>query len=639
MNQENRESYIYDIETLKSCFTLTVLNIDTQKIKQFTLHKNRWEFKELIEFLSICKGMIGFNNISFDYPVIHHIWKNKKNFELLNNDLVINNIYIKAQECIVFSNNKQYNHLISEKEFICPQLDLFRIWHYNNKAKSTSLKALEISMNYPNVMEMSLEHSKENISLEEVEQILEYNLNDVLATYEFYKKSFDKIELRKSLNSQFKLNCLNYSDSKIGESLILKLYSDVTDIDKSIIKDMRSNREQIALNDIILPYIKFKSVEFNELLDFFKHLIIKETKNSIEKSVIYEGFKYDFGLGGIHGCIKPGIYESNEEFIIIDADVSSLYPNLSIQNNLYPEHLGEIFVNVYKSLVDKRIEAKKAKNMTLSDGFKLAANSIYGKSNDEFSFLYDPKFTMSITLAGQLSIAMLCEQLVNTFDLQILQVNTDGITIKFHRRYLEDYYQICKEWEKLTKLTLEYVEYSKMIIGDVNNYIAVTTFGKIKNKGRFEVDKVVGSEPAYHKDNSFRVIPLALQEYFVNNISVEQTIYSYKNIYDFCGRQKFKGDDYGETHELAYDKDNMLGYDKVIRQQKNTRYYISKPGATFIKKYSKGSNEVINKGYQVTIFNKYIQQNIEDYNINYQFYINECYKEINNIIDKQLELF
>ena len=70
----------------------------------FTLHKNRWEFKELIEFLSICKGMIGFNNISFDYPVIHHIWKNKKNFELLNNDLVINNIYIKAQECIVFSN-------------------------------------------------------------------------------------------------------------------------------------------------------------------------------------------------------------------------------------------------------------------------------------------------------------------------------------------------------------------------------------------------------------------------------------------------------------------------------------------------------------------------------------------------------
>jgi len=68
---------------------------------------------------------------------------------------------------------------------------------------------------------------------------------------------------------------------------------------------------------------------------------------------------------------------------------------------------------------------------------------------------------------------------------------------------------------------------------------------KIKSKGFFEINKVVGSEPAYHKDNSFRVIPLALQEYFVNNIPVEKTIYNHTNIYDFCGRQKFKGQDYG----------------------------------------------------------------------------------------------
>jgi len=146
------------------------------------------------------------------------------------------------------------------------------------------------------------------------------------------------------------------------------------------------------------------------------------------------------------------------------------------------------------------------------------------------------------------------------------------------------------------------------------------------------VDKVVGSEPAYHKDNSFRIVPLALQEYFVNNIPVEHTIKNHTNIYDFCGRQKFKGQDYGI---VKYIEGNNIIPEK---QQKNVRYYISNKGASFIKNYAKGTQEIINKGFQVTIFNKFIDKNFEEYNLNYDFYIKECNKEINNIIDKQLTL-
>ena len=42
----------------------------------------------------------------------------------------------------------------------------------------------------------------------------------------------------------------------------------------------------------------------------------------------------------------------------------------------------------------------------------------------------------------------------------------------------------------MTQLQLESVEYKKMIIGDVNNYIAITTDGKVKCKGRFEFDEL-----------------------------------------------------------------------------------------------------------------------------------------------------
>lgn len=633
---DNRNVWVYDIETLASCFTYTAYNIDTHETVQYVIHKDRNDCKELLKHLKICKGHIGFNNVNFDYPVIHKLITTRS-YRVKNNPYeIVDGLYLKAQQIIQEQVQDKFHNVVAVKhsEVLIPQLDLFKLWHYNNKARSTSLKSLEISMNYPNVMEMPIEHTRTNITAEEIAGILAYNLNDVMATYEFYKKSLPKIELRKSLMNTYNIPCLNWSDSKIGEQLILKLYCDKTDTDTHEVKKLRSDRLKIALNDVILPYITFNSVEFNTLLHTFKQTTINNTKGAFAESVVYKGFKYDYGTGGIHGCIKPGVYEADDETIIIDADVGSLYPNLAITNGFYPEHLGQDFVEVYKGIIDLRMQAKKAGNMVLSDGFKLAANSVYGKSNDVNSFLYDPKFTMSITLNGQLLLSLLAETLVDTIsNLTVLQVNTDGITVKLKKSDEALYYQLCKDWEVKTKLNLEYVNYSKMIIADVNNYIAVSTKGKIKNKGRFEVDKVVGSEPAYHKDNSFRIIPLALQEYFVNNTPVETTILNHTNIYDFCGRQKFREGDHSEIH--------YLNGEQIIRekQQKNVRYYISNKGAVFIKHYKKGTTELINKGYTVTIFNTYVAKPIAQYNIDYNFYVTECYKEINLIIDKQLTLF
>jgi len=159
-----------------------------------------------------------------------------------------------------------------------------------------------------------------------------------------------------------------------------------------------------------------------------------------------------------------------------------------------------------------------------------------------------------------------------------------------------------------------------------NNYLAVTTQGKIKYKGAFEINK------DYHKDNSFKIIPIALSEYFVNNIPIETTILNHINIYDFCGRQKFKGQDYGTTETIINDKV------MIEKQQKVTRYYISTKGSSFMKNYAKGTTEVINKGYQITIFNTFLNKEFDKYNINYQFYIKECNKELDNILNKQLQL-
>lgn len=223
-------------------------------------------------------------------------------------------------------------------------------------------------------------------------------------------------------------------------------------------------------------------------------------------------------------------------------------------------------------------------------------------------------------------ISMLCEELALQ-NMTILMINTDGFETYVPNDKIDLYYEICKKWEDKTKLVLEYVNYDKIILRDINNYISISDKGKVKYKGAFEIQK------DYHKDNSFMIIPIALSNYFVKGIPVEETIKNHKNIYDFCGRQKFKGNDYGEIEHIEH---NTL---QRIKQQKNVRYYISNKGSSFIKHYAKGSVEIINVGYQVTIFNQFVNKEWDDYNINYNFYIKECYKEIQQIINKQIKLF
>lgn len=632
---------VYDLETLRGAFTYTGIDVKTKEIFQFAICNKRNDLTKFISHLlgKEMQGMIGYNNNGFDYPILHYILHNYSKWlgDNISNDKIVELIYEKAQEIIINANTNPLANYIKPQDIHIKQLDLYKMWHFDNHAKATSLKALEISMNYPNVVDMPIDHKQAVLSDTELEEVLSYNLNDVLATLEFYYKSKDKIELRKILSKQYDLPCLSWNNGKIGEQLLLKLYCEKTGKDPYKVKKLRTERPNINLGSCIPDDVKFNTDLFEHLLDYFKGNIITSTKDSISYSIYNKDIRYDYGTGGIHGCVKPGLYEEDSRYMIIDADVGSLYPNIALKLGIFPKHLGPELYEVYKKeIVDVRM-AEKAKpkdkqNKAIIDGFKEAANIPYGKSSDKYSFLYDPLYTMKTTIAGQLYISMLIERLSDIPDSQILQANTDGITIRLPRIYKKSYEVMCENWQIATGLVLEFAEYKKMWIADINNYGALTVFGKVKNKGRFEVDKKLGDEPAYHKDNSFRIIPLAIERYFSRNIPIEDTIYACENIYDFCGRQKFKGQDYGSTKQII--ADNLI----EIKQQKHVRYYISHKGGTFWKNYKKGSVEAINKGYTVTIFNSFISKKMHEYNIDYSFYIKECIKEIDNINKKQMKL-
>lgn len=621
--------WVYDLETL-NIFTATFLDKNSDEIRTFVISADVDQRNELFLFLETeVSGLVGYNCINFDSQILEYLYRNPT--------ATPNDIRNYAQ---IIVDGKDFPD-VAEWRLKIPHLDLYKIHHFDNKNKRTSLKWCEFGLDLENIEDMPSDGEGDNWT----EKVLSYNLNDVIATKKLYEYTTPMIELRKQLSSMYNMNFMNCSDSKIGSDLTLKLYCEATGKLKNDVKSLRTYRPTIEVKNILFDYIKFDSQEFNLLLKTFQNLIISNTKSEEKKdiSVRYKDFEFVYGKGGIHGSLEGVNVKSDNNYIIIDADVSSLYPSIAIVNNLYPKHLGVEFTKVYnEKIVIPRIQAKKEGNKVLADGFKLAANSVYGKSNDIYSWLYDPQYTMATTINGQLLLTMLAEKLMNIPDSKIIQINTDGLTMLIPKSEIDLYYAICQNWETLTKLQLEYAEYSQMIIWDVNNYLAFYTNGKYKAKGRCEFENI-----PLHKNKSFSIIPYAVYKYFKNNISVEKTIKNHKNIFDFCGGVRSKwSEKSGKSHyELHSIKNGELHKQKL---SKTVRYFISNKGSTLIKVYENGNwehveapykkkNKVV-KPWKVTYFNKSYQS--DDYDIDYSYYIIKAKEWIAEIENKQqLTLF
>lgn len=638
---------VYDIETLSNLFTYTGYDINNKSWHQFVICPWRDDTELLYNHLFRDKlMMIGYNNEGFDYPIIHHLINHFKEYKDISSSEVAQKLYKKAQEII----NQEFSTIADKNKFI-KQIDLYKIHGYDNEARRCSLKDLEIAMRMDSVEEMPIDHTKWCFPGDE-ELVLSYNKNDVLATYEFFKITIgktdnpiyadkNKIELRQELQKQFGINVLNTPDIRIGEQLMLKLYSNATGVPINVLKKCGgSPREIINVKDCIPHWANFETKEFQGLKNYFENVTVLNgnLKGSLSKSVIFHGIKIDYGSGGAHSSIEPGIYEEDDYWMILDEDIGSLYPSIAIQLGIFPEHLGPTFRELYdKDIVSVRLaekkKPKKERKMTIMEGFKLAANSIYGKSNEANSAFYDPLYTLKTTIGGQMFLSLWTEKLVKAIpEIRFISHNTDGILYMLPKKDYDKAIAVGQEMSELTGLFIEDNTYKKVIQNDVNNYIAVYSDHSpeeehLKLKGCFEIDK------EFHKDSSMRIVPIALKEYFVNGIPIEQTIMNHTDIFDFCLRLK--------TNSKSTPYYKYLNDGKIINQKLNrtTRYYISNNGGILIKEFDKNRNSGVNVGYNVTLFNKYIKKSMSEYDLNYNFYIAEAYKIKNSVDNGQLKLF
>ncbi len=647
--------HVWDIETYPNCFLLCIADYDKRKIKVFEISNRRDDRDLMLDHLrSIYKSkgrMVGFNSLGFDYPVLHYIIKNQ--------DVSVKKIYQFANKVIQAGyTDQKWRYLVKENEMVIPQIDLFKINHFDNKNKATSLKMIEFNSRAENIEDLPFPVGKV-LTSSEIDQLIKYNIHDVKETVKFYEENLEQIAFREKLQLDYGLNAMNWNDPKIGaEYFVMELekagvpcYNEVANNNGGVSrKPIQTERSTIDLSTCIFPYVEFERPEFRAVLAWMKVQTISETKgvfsnirecdlgdvaryanmkvvrqklkneptaidiecykkdNSLcwieelelkaklpEKlgggfkksyylchrvaeslNVVVDGLEYVFGTGGIHASLEKQVILADNDFIIEDEDVSSYYPNLAIKNKIYPEHLGEKFCDIYEYLYNlrKTFGKKTAENAML----KLALNGTYGKSNDKFSPFYDPKFTMMITINGQLSLCMIVERLLKLDGLKIIQVNTDGLTFKRKRSQDEQVASIISWWQNITKLELERVDYSKMVIRDVNSYVAVydkhshtykEALGELKAKGAYEYVNL-----PHNKNHSALVVKKAAEAYLVHNTDPEEFIRNHKDVYDFQLRTKVP-----RSSKLI----GIRADGSEQECQNITRYYISEDGVSLVK--------------------------------------------------------
>lgn len=282
----------YDLECYPNVFTMTIERADGKVMRQFEIsdRKNDSEaFLECLRYMAKNKQrMVGFNNLGYDYPVLHELMQIAIKAKKEKKPAIITpRMCWEISKKQIESFKDGFAHTIPEDSHFIKQLDLFKIHHFDNKAKSTSLKMLEFNMRSKNIEDLPFPVGKK-LSYFEIDTLLKYNLHDVRETLKFYRLSLPAIRMRADLSEKYGKDFTNFNDTKIGkEYFIMRLEEAMPGICYSYgprgRKINQTKRNKIRLKDCLFDYYDFTRPEFIAVKEWFERQVITETKGVLSE--------------------------------------------------------------------------------------------------------------------------------------------------------------------------------------------------------------------------------------------------------------------------------------------------------------------------------------------------------------------
>lgn len=363
------------------------------------------------------------------------------------------------------------------------------------------------------------------------EILRDYHGNDLDVTHDLHDDLKAQIELRTIMSKEYGVDLRSKSDAQIAEAVI-----------KAEIE--RLTGRKVYPPDVIAGPFKYVPPLFirfeTPLMQGVLHRLSTEDF-SVDHGGIVRGpdFLKDFtvgignslytmGIGGLHSNEKHVTYRSDETMVIKDRDFTSYYPKIILQCELFPKHIGRIFLQIYQRIYDSRVAAKKAGRKNEAETKKITLNGGFGKFGSHFSALFGPNLLIQTTMTGQLVALMLIEQLeLNGFS--VISANTDGLVTMVPRERIAEFNAICLQLELDTGLMTEETTYKQLSLKDVNNYIALSVEkdGKIKVKCKGEYAPCGPGLPGaagQKKNPNMEVCTDAVIAYLKDGTPIEETI-------------------------------------------------------------------------------------------------------------------
>lgn len=562
---------IGDTECYANYWLFALRDVRTRKVITFEIDQHGSFNPRQLSWVLHNYTIVGFNYIKYDLQMIwlaYH-YQNTENLKAASNDLIFYGMWYQELQ-------SKYNF----RTFPTKYVDLIEVCPLQG-----SLKTYGARLHAKRIQDLPFHHDAV-LTSEEIEIVKDYCINDLDTTELLMNNLTDQLAMRADLSREYHQDLMSKSDAQIAEAVIT-----------SELKKLKQNpkKPQITSGDVykyIPPkFISFQTKQLQEILSIItnanysvmetgKVIIPDEVKGL---TIPIGNSAYRIGNGGLHSSEKAASHKadppgsSNDSVIIKDRDVASYYPRIVLNCGLFPKHLGEMFLKVYDTIVERRLAAKKAKRSAEADGLKITINGTFGKLGSKFSILYAPDLMIQVTITGQLALLMLIEQL-ELNDIEVISANTDGVVSKLRQSQVERFNQIFKLWEHQTGFVTEETEYEAVYSRDVNAYFAIKKDGKYKGKNIFYDPWGGGKEDAiwrFHKNPNTQICTEALAKLITKNIPIEKTIKECRDITRFVSVKNVKGG----AHKDGY----YLG--KVVR------WYYAK-GALGAINYVSSNNKV-----------------------------------------------
>ena len=556
---------VLDVECYRDYFLVCLLDRQTGKVAHFDM----WPGKPLnvsrIAHYMRSETTISFNGNGYDLPMIAAALENRDCADLkrLSDEIIKSNLpawRVCKDNDISVPNTWDHIDLI---EVIPGQ---------------ASLKVYAGRIGYPKLQDLPIEPSA-SISEEDRSDLIRYCINDLRVTDALYAYAEKQIALRVDMGAQYGVDLRSKSDAQIAET-VLK-----TEIERVSGKTVRppkiSDKERFRYVDPKI--IAFKDAKLNDVFSrILDHKFALSPNGAValpdwlkDERITIGDSEYQMGIGGLHSCEKSQSVYAGETHMLADFDVASYYPSIILQQNIAPDNMGDDFTKVYKSIVDRRIAAKRSGDKVTADTLKIVVNGSFGKLGSKYSALYAPNLLIQTTITGQLALLMLIER-IEAIGAKVVSANTDGIVI-FAPKHLNDKIaDVAFGWELDTSYELERSDYLSLHSRDVNNYFAVKRDGPVKRKGAF-------AQAGLMKNPQFEIVSDAVADHLSGKADYRETIRKCRDLNKLVMLRKvtggavWRGEHLGKAVRFYYS--TGVGIDETISYAKNSNKVPQSDGA------------------------------------------------------------